>query len=73
MKKTLEQMLKEPHTVGIADIAEFVCTGYDKDIFQVIRLLEAYAESIDKEHKRDIAAKDSEIRHLEAKIRRLTT
>ena len=73
MKKTLEELLKEPHLIGVADIAEFVCTGYDKSIFQVIRLLDAYAESIDKEHRRELAAKDSEIRHLNEKIRRLTT
>lgn len=71
MKKTLEELLKEPHLIGVSDIAEFVCTGYDKDIFQVIRLLDAYVESIDKDHKLELAAKDFEIARLEAKIRRL--
>ncbi len=72
MKKTLEEMLKAPHNIGVTDIAEFVCTGYDKDIFTVIRLLDAYTLSLDREHKRALSDKDSEIRLLNAKIKRLT-
>lgn len=71
-------MLKEPHLIGATDIAEFVCTGYDKNISQVLRLLDAYVESIYKDHKRELAAKDaklkrltSEPRSIESKIRKL--
>ena len=78
MEKTLEQLLKNPNRIGVTDIAEFVCTGYEKDISQVIRLLDAYVESMHKEHKRELAAKDAKIkklisepRSIESKIRKL--
>lgn len=64
MRKTLEELLKEPENIGISEIAEFVCSGYDKSVFDVVKLLDAYADSVGREHKVDLKQKDKEISAL---------
>lgn len=64
MRKTLEQLLKDPKSIGISEIAEFVCSGYDKPIYEVVKLLDSYAESISSEYLSHIKKKDKEINAL---------
>jgi len=70
MNKTLKELLKDPDIIGISEIAEFVCHGYDKRISDVVSLLDVYTDSIGRQHQREIKKKDREILLLKKQLKK---
>lgn len=60
--KTLQELLSEIDNIGSSEIACFACNGdpSNKHELEVIELLDAYAESIDKQTKRNMSYPNTE-------------